>query len=680
MEFVQNTLDQKIEHDAKGTYAEDTASNKQVRTDASKSNTTMAISQHGTNSPTKEPSVCMNRGSSADEPSRYKPSNNGSTDEVENSVKAYAAEGGVKVTMMRVIKFWNTDDPTYTARINVSEDSWHWILTFGPMAFSYANGRIVSTTDMEAAKVNGREGKIADLTINIHGDKVCYIGVVLIYPHREASYVEHSWGLPDGPPVISGYTSSSILYINDTLSLSCRQTGGNPLSTLTWTGVCGGISATDGSTGTESVSTIIIIVTKSYNQGTCGCVSTHPQPQGQNRSQVTFTVHYAPTKDPVLTGYTEGQILYEGSADLLLTCTQEGGNPLSTITWDCEGQTGTPGTGSSTEVTSNVQVPSDRNINRKSCTCTSRSPDTNITFQKSTTVVFTIYYSPLSTQLPSISGYTSGEVLYEEDPVRSIQCHQAGGFPLATLTWDCFGLSGNDMSTQSASVSTIQLSTNRDYNDRNCTCTASHPDINVIYRRSDYVTVTVHYPPSSPTVSQTPTHPWLEGESGTLNCSYTEGFPALTRVEWFRNGRLQTGQSSPSITLTSLTKDYNQAGYGCRVKNDFTDVKLTNLTSSVIYLNVEFRPLVTLTPTTLTVVEGQTAEVTCDTEGNPTPRVEWLRGGASVQTGQGTSLTLTLGDVDRSETDNYTCRAEGVSSVQGRQLITQRITPNCCPM
>ncbi|XP_069109542.1 synaptogenesis protein syg-2-like [Argopecten irradians] len=277
---------------------------------------------------------------------------------------------------------------------------------------------------------------------------------------------------PDGPPVISGHTSSSALYVHDTLTLSCRQTGGNPLSTLTWTGVCGGIPDTDGSTGTESVSTIIITVTNSYNQGTCGCVSTHPQPQGQDRSEVTFTVHY---------------------------------------------------------------------------------------------------------------------------------------------------------------------------------------------------------PPSTPTVSQTPTHPWLEGESGTLSCSYTEGFPVLTRVEWFRNGRLQTGQTTPSITITSLTKDGNRAEYTCRVKNDFTDVKLTNLTSSVMYLNVEYKPLVTLTPTTLTVVEGQTAQVTCDAEGNPAPRLEWLRGGTPVQTGPGTSLTFTLGDVDRSETDNYTCRAEGVSSVQGRQLITQRM-------
>ncbi|XP_033758216.1 peroxidasin-like [Pecten maximus] len=276
---------------------------------------------------------------------------------------------------------------------------------------------------------------------------------------------------PDGPPVISGYTSGSILYANETLSLSCRQQSGNPLSTLTWTGLCGGIPATDGSTVTESVSTITITLTKGYNQGRCVCVSTHPQPQAQDRSQVTFTVHN---------------------------------------------------------------------------------------------------------------------------------------------------------------------------------------------------------PPSVPIISRTPTQPWLEGESGTLSCSYTEGFPAPAMIEWFRNS-LQTGQSAPSISLSPLNKDDNRAGYSCRVRNDFTDVKLNNLTSPVTYLNVEYKPLVTLTPTHLTVVEGQTAQLTCDTEGNPTPTVEWLRGGTSVQTGQGTSLTLTLENVDRSATDNYTCRAEGVSSVQGRQLITLKI-------
>ncbi|XP_033758491.1 nephrin-like [Pecten maximus] len=276
---------------------------------------------------------------------------------------------------------------------------------------------------------------------------------------------------PDEPPVISGYTSGSILYVNETLSLSCRQQGGNPLSTLTWTGLCVGIPATDGSTVTESVSTITVTVTKGYNKGTCVCVSTHPQPQTQDRSQVTFTVHY---------------------------------------------------------------------------------------------------------------------------------------------------------------------------------------------------------PPSGPVIILTPTRPWLEGESGTLSCSYTEGFPAPARIEWFRNG-LQTGQSTPSISLSPLTKADNRDGYSCRVRNDFTDIKLTNLTSSVKYLNVEYKPLVTLYPTHLTVVERQTAQLTCDTEGNPAPTVEWLRGGTSVQTGQGASLSLTLSDIDRSATANYTCRAEGVSSVQGRQLITKRI-------
>ncbi|XP_033758229.1 peroxidasin-like [Pecten maximus] len=276
---------------------------------------------------------------------------------------------------------------------------------------------------------------------------------------------------PDGPPVISGYKSGSILYLSETLSLSCRQQGGNPRSTLTWTGLCGGIPATDGSSVTESVSTITMTVTKGYNQGTCVCVSTHPQPQAQDRTQVTFTVHY---------------------------------------------------------------------------------------------------------------------------------------------------------------------------------------------------------PPSGPVIILTPTHPWLEGESGTLSCSYTEGFPAPARIEWFLNS-LQTGQSAPSITLTPLNKADNRAKYSCRVKNDFTDVKLTNLTSSATYLNVEYTPLVTLNSTHMIIVEGQNIQLTCDAEGNPTPTVEWLRGDTSVQTGQGTSVTLTLGDIDRSATDNYTCRAEGVSSVQGRQLITQRL-------
>lgn len=45
----------------------------------------------------------------------------GSNKEVTNSIISYAADCGVKVTYVRILKYWDTRDPTYTTRINVIE-------------------------------------------------------------------------------------------------------------------------------------------------------------------------------------------------------------------------------------------------------------------------------------------------------------------------------------------------------------------------------------------------------------------------------------------------------------------------------------------------------------------------------------------------------------------------------
>lgn len=67
--------------------------------------------------------------------------------------------------------------------------------------------------------------------------------------------------------------------------------------------------------------------------------------------------------------------IIEGSK-VTLTCTVQGGNPVATITWSCDGATQIAPTGSpSTEgAISSVELVTSKNNNGQICTCTGSHP------------------------------------------------------------------------------------------------------------------------------------------------------------------------------------------------------------------------------------------------------------------------------------------------------------------
>ena len=79
-----------------------------------------------------------------------------------------------------------------------------------------------------------------------------------------------------------------------------------------------------------------------------------------------------PTTSPTITQKPVGSII-EGNK-VTLTCTIQGGNPVATITWSCDGATQITPTGSpSTEdAISSVELVTSKNNNGQICTCTGR--------------------------------------------------------------------------------------------------------------------------------------------------------------------------------------------------------------------------------------------------------------------------------------------------------------------
>jgi hypothetical protein len=93
--------------------------------------------------------------------------------------------------------------------------------------------------------------------------------------------------------------------------------------------------------------------------------------------QVYFNINFnlfldQPTTTPTITQTPVGPII-EGSK-VTLTCTIQGGNPVATVTWSCDGATQITPTGSPSTVDaiSGVELVTSKNNNGQICTCIGR--------------------------------------------------------------------------------------------------------------------------------------------------------------------------------------------------------------------------------------------------------------------------------------------------------------------
>ena len=121
-------------------------------------------------------------------------------------------------------------------------------------------------------------------------------------------------------------------------------------------------------------------------------------------SQVYFNINFnvldQPTTTPTITQTPVGPII-EGNK-VTLTCTIDGGNPVATITWSCDGTTQITLTGSPSTVDaiSSIELVTSKNNNEQICTCTGRHPlwTNNKTQQHNITVYckYRLYHNMVS--------------------------------------------------------------------------------------------------------------------------------------------------------------------------------------------------------------------------------------------------------------------------------------------
>ncbi|XP_071166138.1 hemicentin-1-like [Mytilus edulis] len=153
------------------------------------------------------------------------------------------------------------------------------------------------------------------------------------------------------------------------------------------------------------------------------------------------------------------------------------------------------------------------------------------------------------------------------------------------------------------------------------------------------------------------------GNSVTITCTVT-ATPAATQIVWQRlvnsvtttmdlsSNRYSGGTIfNPSLTINTV-QEGDQGQYVCQATNS-----VGTGTSNNVYLTVtgDAPTSIAISPSPITVNEGQTITATCTALGSPTITYTWFKGNSNTQLSTGSVLQITSST--RTDAGTYQCRA-----------------------
>ena len=213
------------------------------------------------------------------------------------------------------------------------------------------------------------------------------------------------------------------------------------------------------------------------------------------------------------------------------------------------------------------------------------------------------------------------------------------GVPTPALQWQRGGTNLIDGPTGNGS--SISGSTNSTLNITN----AQNADSGTYYliatntagKVTNSMTLAVSSSAIAPTISGLTNQTAIQGSNATLSASVS-GSPVPT-LQWFlsTNGGATSnaisGATSSSLVLTNV--QYSQNGYVYLLTaSNSAGVVTSNMTLTVIVT-----PSISIQPTNLTVINGNSASFSVTASGVPTPMYQWYKNGTAISGGSNNSAT-----------------------------------------
>lgn len=330
---------------------------------------------------------------------------------------------------------------------------------------------------------------------------------------------------PPSPPQITA-SPSGFQYDNGTnVILTCQQIGGNPLSTLSWNCKSSEMSSKNMTNSSTAVSVLEFTIDISYNKQKCTCTANHILSQ-QSKASEYLIVFLAVTKVTL----NESQKSVNVNEHMNLTCVSSFCNPQANVTW-YKGEVEinsdkiysfTRESNGLYETTSTLQYTGVVEDNAKPVYC--KASNFRNKLVNSAEFELDVRYPP-SGDL-SISSSSHSFVYTTGDSVN-LTCTVSGGNPIANLSWVCGSNNPTTVtiSNSSLAASVLRLKVDKAFNNKDCTCTASHP----LQNKNKTVKLIVHYE-SKITTPLKKIYKINETEDFSLECT-VDGNP-LSNITW----------------------------------------------------------------------------------------------------------------------------------------------------
>ncbi|KAJ8308129.1 hypothetical protein KUTeg_013003 [Tegillarca granosa] len=366
--------------------------------------------------------------------------------------------------------------------------------------------------------------------------------------------------IPSAEPTLTGYSNGTVLYEGDSyLTLTCQQTGGYPLSVITWS--CEGQTGTTNSGHTMASSYVQLTVNRNLNRKTCTCIVRHPDDNlGYIRTiSVIFTVFYPPTNPTLQTSGTSFPWV-ENTRGVLRCTTTPGNPPQTTYDWLQNSQVIN---GQTTDTYTIPTLTNAHNGLRIQCRVSNLFTIQRPPAKLSNITVLDVQYTPI------ITLDTTNITVQEGDNPSGRPCSAIGN-PTPTVKW----YRGSSEQTSGTGTSATLMFSNIDRNHADtyqCKATARGKQN---FESSKSVSVVVFYPPAVTVNLQNTT----ENATNVVFTCNADGFPTnytyhgwnqyigdiLVRAYTDFTGMLS--ESNRTIIIPKVTfKDIGQ--YDCVVEN-----------------------------------------------------------------------------------------------------------------
>ncbi|KAK3107205.1 hypothetical protein FSP39_009369 [Pinctada imbricata] len=430
------------------------------------------------------------------------------------------------------------------------------------------------------------------------------------------------------------------------LSMTCESNNGNPPADVTWK-----TGTTDLATNKNTVM-YQFIPSRTNHLQMYTCVSNSAALSSPLEVSASLLLNLRPLS-PVVTVSS----VKEGG-DIVAQCISTGSRPAAILSWFIDGELQSPTGQQQATLDTATQT---YNVSLQFRKASSRSDNTkNLVCRANNTVLpggimgqqqMNVLFGPDSVTI-------SGSSTLNENTVLSLTCNAALSNPQSTLTWykngSPFTVSG-PVSTQNGDYGgktthqTYNTTVRRQDNGANITCVATSTAGSAV----NSVILNVRYRPS--VQIQPSTRSAIVGSTNVMfSCVVTDGNPMTASSYSWRKGGNQIGTGQ---TYTIQTVNRSHAGtYSCTGTNVAGTSDQATSTLVVLY------PPVIATIPNQTPEEDSTLTVTCTvTSSNPAPdRIYWTR--FNDFTFRQNSAVLSIPNISRTHTDNYTCHAENTMS------------------